>query len=31
LEWNRYPDCRGILIRFPVESLSGLAGNIHMD
>ena len=29
LEWNLYPVCRGILIRFPVESLSGLVGNIH--
>jgi len=30
LAWNLYPDYCGILIRFPVESLSGLVWNIHM-
>jgi hypothetical protein len=31
LAWNHYPDYCGILIRFPVESLTGLAWNIHYD
>jgi hypothetical protein len=29
LAWNHYPDYCGILIRFPVESLTGLAWNIQ--
>jgi len=29
VEWNLYPDCRRILIRFGMESLTGLAGNIQ--
>ena len=31
LAWNHYPDCCGILIRFPVESLTGLAWNIQSN
>jgi hypothetical protein len=29
LPWNGYPFWNGIVIRIAVESLSGLAGNIH--